>query len=313
MKPFFKSQPRIGVFQRKGPPKKIKSGPISFTGTDIAVEAVPGSDAMVAVVVEPVVVAPKVVTEVGEGYISGKITVVSEAESRNSRRYFNGVCACAPGVETKVCVRIDHLRDRTTTSCGCERDEKLWFGTKARAALKTRLGQSFERVGSGAESGKLDKSLTSEANDTANSEASKAPIIVRSPDDEYFTPEVCPHLVFPVSPPVEGRVFGVSLECFRCHDIYSMSDLIRAWEHTLDLKLETPSRRMEVALGGKTGDYLVKVGTGVELEIVAESDATAETWMDDSDSDDPGDDVTTSRMRRKPAKPVTPQGHGPDD
>jgi hypothetical protein len=86
-----------------------------------------------------------------------------------------------------------------------------------------------------------------------------------------------------------------------------MADLIRAWSLTLYLKLDTPSRRMERAGSGFTGDYLIKVGTNAKLEIVAENNATAEAWMDDDDPNDNGEPI-----RRKPAKPTRPSGVGPD-
>jgi hypothetical protein len=239
-------------------------------------------------------VAPVEVTEVGPGWVSGKMTVVRAGKPRNGRRYW--LCACECGVLKEV--REDHLRNRTTLSCGCHRNEKLWLGTKARAAL-ARLGQSAGESNS--------VSAESTGVNTANFEGQIARRVLEGPI-LGFSPEYCPHFEA-VSPPIEGRVFGISLDCFRCHSIFTLKELIAEWERTLQIKLDTPSRRMEVAGRGRTGDKAISGGFGaLEIQDVAElNDDFMEVPEDESDkmSDSPS-------KPRKPARKTSPPGHGPD-
>lgn len=67
----------------------------------------------------------------------GRLTVISRAESKSGRPYWLCVCDCGK----KKVVRASHLKDGTTLSCGCYRDEVLErfyhrFDGKPKSTLK---------------------------------------------------------------------------------------------------------------------------------------------------------------------------------
>lgn len=72
----------------------------------------------------------------------GRLTVISQAESRKGRRYWNCVCDCG---NTKV-VDTRHLNDGGTSSCGCFRSEMARKNQTKHGMLNTPIYRAWNSM-----------------------------------------------------------------------------------------------------------------------------------------------------------------------
>jgi hypothetical protein len=216
----------------------------------------------------------------------GHFTIIKAAEpDKKGNRYWVVRCDCRE--QTVKRVREDHLRDGSTSSCGCMKTQQLWERDKPTPV------QGEEQTAP------AEESLTAQEDKGSKIIERNDPIIVKG-----SIPGQCPHGKPVNETPIEGRIAGISTACWRCHDLWTQRDLIREWERVLQLDQKQDfGRRMEVGSGGVTGDHAVSGGIGsTEIETMAEEGDFMEF--------EPGEDGTTKR--RKPARRTTPPGAGPD-
>lgn len=77
--------------------------------------------------------------EIGETF--GRLTVASETVRRDSRSYVNVVCVCNPSVFE---VRLDSLRNGTTSSCGCLQKDAVIEANRTHGMSRTSAYNSWQ-------------------------------------------------------------------------------------------------------------------------------------------------------------------------